>query len=178
MKASLVKDDKDYNIWMLLSQIYKLIYKARVKELFRYDITPAQARILFSIEAADAFGHAPTLTNISKYTLLEPHSVSEIFHRMEKKGLIEKSKGPRNVISVKLTKQGRHAYELSTRREPMHNIMSCLSEEECTQLEGILKKLLRVSIQKVAKPVGPPPISSALAEDVSYHTSGDRVLSI
>ena len=60
----------------------------------------------------------------------------------------------------------------------MHNAMSCLSEEERTQFEGILKKLLRVSIQKVAKPVDPSPISSALAEDVSYHTSDDRVLSI
>jgi DNA-binding MarR family transcriptional regulator len=173
MKASLVKDDKDYNTWMLLSQIYKLIHKARVKELFQYDITPEQAGILFAIEAADVFGHTPTLTNISKYTLLEPHSVCEILHRMEKKGLIEKSKGLRNVISVKITKQGRHAYEMSTRREPMHNVMSCLSEKERTQLDKILKKLLRKSVQEVAKPVGLPPISDALTEVASYHTADD-----
>lgn len=173
MKTSSVKDDKDYNTWMLLSQIYKLIHKARVNELFQYDITPEQAGILFAIEVACVFGHAPTLTNISKYTLLEPHSVCEILKRMETKGLIEKSKGLRNVISVKMTKQGRHAYKLSTKREPMHNVMSCLSEKERTQLEKILKKLLRVSVQEVAKPVGPPPISDALSEGVSYFRPDD-----
>jgi len=158
------KADKDYNTWMLLSQIYKLVHKARVQELFKYDITPEQAGILFSIKAAEAFGYDQTLTTISRFTVLEPHSVSEILSRMEKNGLIEKTKGTRNVLSVNITEQGQRAYELSTKREPMHNVMSCLSEEERRQLDRLLKKVLRVAIQETTKPIGPPPVSDILSE--------------
>lgn len=156
--------DKDYNTWMLLSQIYKLVHKARVQELFKYGITPEQAGILFSIKAAEAFNYDKTLTTISRFTVLEPHSVSEILSRMEKSGLIEKTKGTRNVLSVNITEQGQRAFESSTKRETMHNVMSCLSDEERQQLDRLLKKLLRVAVQETAKPIGPPPVSDILSE--------------
>ncbi len=157
------KADKDYNTWMLLSQIYKLVHKARVQELLKYDITPEQAGILFSTKAAEAFGHDKTLTTISRFTVLEPHSVSEILSRMEKNGLITKTKGTRNVLSINITEKGQHAYELSTKREPIRDVMSCLSEGERQQLDRLLKKLLRVAIRETTKPIGPPPISDILS---------------
>jgi DNA-binding MarR family transcriptional regulator len=56
------------------------------------------------------------------------------------------------MVSVMFTDKGLRAYELSTRRESIHKVMSDLSEQERRQLRSILGKLLEKALGEIGKP--------------------------
>jgi len=140
--------DQDYELWVLLAQAREAMYKARKKELIKYDLSPRQSAVLFAIQA---IGDGATLTDIARLLFRELHSTSELLARMEKEGLIEKvkdiKKGSR--IKITLTKKGQEAYNQSSKRESIREIMSCLSEEERQQLWSSLKKIRSRALQLV-----------------------------
>lgn len=133
--------DEDYYIWMLLTYIRRGMVKLREKELFQHGITPEQAGILFCIQV---IGKEATPAKISRYTIREPHSVSAMLDRMEKKGLIKKVKDldRKNMIRVAITDKGQQAYQQSTRRESIHKILSPMPIEKRAQLRSLLETLL------------------------------------
>ncbi|MEE9400163.1 MAG: winged helix DNA-binding protein [Dehalococcoidales bacterium] len=132
--------DADYNLWMLLVQTRNATLKARKKELTAYHISPRQSAILFFTQATEG---KVTATEIARWLILEPHTISELLKRMEKDGLITKVKGSSKKRSVKiaLTEKGRQAYHQSLKRESIRDILSCLSEAEQEQLRSSLKKI-------------------------------------
>lgn len=79
--------DQDYELWVLLHQPRDAVFKAREKELSPYGISTMQAAVLFIILA---IGNEATPTEISRWLLREPHSVSNLLSRMEKEGLVTK----------------------------------------------------------------------------------------
>jgi len=133
-------EDEEFNLWLLLRKARLLIYKAREKELSQYGITPEQAGVLYIVQAT---GEKVTPAEIARLTIREPHTVSGLISRMEKAGLVRKVKDldRKNLVRVALTNKGRQAYKQSTKREPIHLIMSCLSKEESQQLKLYLEKL-------------------------------------
>ena len=148
-------DDRDYNLWILLGQARDMVFKARGKELSQYGVTVEQASILFVIRA---IGGKATPTEISKWMLREPHTISVILTRMEKDGLVTKRKDldKKRQIIVALTEKGRQACGQSARRESVREIMSCLSEEERDQLGSLLEKLRDCALNNIARVVLPP----------------------
>ena len=147
MKNSLF-DDQDYNLWRLLGQTRQACFKARQKELAQYGISTRQAAVLFSIRA---IGDKATPAEISRWLIREPHSVSELLTKMEKRGLVTKVKDldRKNLVRVMLTDKGREAYHQSTKRESVHEILSCLSKEERQQLWSGLKALRDKAMKEI-----------------------------
>jgi len=132
--------DADHDLWILLTHTRYAIYRSREKELLRYGVSPEQVGVLFIVQA---LGNRATPSEISRYILRQPHTVSALIERMQKKGFVKKSHDldKKNLIRVSLTEKGQKVYENSTKRGPIHRIMAVLSDQERTQLRGLLEKL-------------------------------------
>ena len=152
---NLASTDRDYALWLLLLKVRRCISKAGGKELSPYDITPEQAGVLFIVQALNS---KTTPAEISRLTFREPHTVSVLISRMEKKGLIKKVKDmdKRNMIRIAITEKGEEAYKQSTQRTPIHNIMSVLSEAERQQLMSFLQRLRDQALKELGEYSKPP----------------------
>ena len=143
--------DQEYNLWVRLTQAKDVIFRAREKELSKYEITAMQAAVLFTIKAIIATEGKATPGKISRWLFREPHSISRILSRMENESLVNKTKGSgkKNEIDITLTEKGENAYVQSLTRESIYVIISCLSEEERQQLDSSLKKLFDKGIEYI-----------------------------
>ncbi len=152
---TLVSNDQDYALWLLLLKVRRCISKIREKELSPYDITPEQAGVLFIVQALNS---RTTPAEISRLTFREPHTVSTLIGRMEKKGLVKKVKDmdKKNMIRIVITEKGQEAYNQSSQRTTIHNIMSALSEAERQQLTSLLQKLSDQALKELGEYYKPP----------------------
>ena len=147
--------DKDYALWVLLLQAKDTVFKAREKELSQYGISPEQAGVLFIIHT---IGNTATPAEISRWLLRKHHTVLGILGRMEKAGLVRKTKDPerKNLVRVTLTEKGQQAYYQSTRIESIREIMSSLSKEERQQLSSCLQTLRDKALKGLGMDQKPP----------------------
>ena len=136
----LSKTDPEYEQWLLLNQARDAVLKLRHTELGSCGITARQAGILFFIQAS---GGKATVAQISRWVFREPHSVSELLKRMEKKRLIKKTKNlsRKNQVRIAITEKGLEAHTQTKMRGTVRSIMAVLSEEERKQLWSALWKL-------------------------------------
>jgi len=140
--------DQDYELWWMILHLRRAMHKLRARELYEYGITPEEAAVLFVVQA---IGDRATPAEIARHLLREPHSISALVSRMQAGGLVRKVKDleRKNLVRVTLTDKGREAYRQSTKREVVHRIMSCLSEEERKQLKMLLQKLCRQTLKEL-----------------------------
>jgi DNA-binding MarR family transcriptional regulator len=61
--------------------------------------------------------------------------------------------GKKTLQEITLTEKGKEAYRQSLKRESIHEILSCLSEEEREQLWSILKKLRDRALERLTSEV-------------------------
>lgn len=132
--------DEDHDLWMLLTHTRYAIYRSREKELQRFGVSPEQVGVLFIIQALN---NQATPSEISRFILRQPHTVSALIERMAGKGLVKKMHDleRKNLVRVSLTEKGQKVYQLSTKRGPIHRIMNVLSDDERFQLRNLLQKL-------------------------------------
>jgi DNA-binding MarR family transcriptional regulator len=128
--------DDYYRLWLLLSQTRAAIFKVRHKKVGQY-LHPNQAAALVSIWALEG---QVTPAALSRRLFLEPHSVSELIIRMQKKGLVTKKKDRKrgNVVRISITKKGREVCQQVMGQDLIHQIMSSLSDEQLEQLRASL----------------------------------------
>jgi len=140
---------------MLLNQARNAIYKARSEELRPLGISPIQARVLLLVQVADT---PITPAEISRRTLREPHTISALLKRMKRRCLIYMNRNPdrKNLIELTITEKGKAAYDLSTKREVIHQIMSSLSQEEHQRLYVALEILLKKALSLRGIDSNPP----------------------
>jgi DNA-binding MarR family transcriptional regulator len=101
--------DKSFDLWVLLSRTYSAISRLRELELLPVGISTAQAQILNTIHNA---GGELTITQISKYTLHQHHSVSNLINKMSKQGLIKKVKARNSrEYKISITPKGQSLYD-------------------------------------------------------------------
>jgi DNA-binding MarR family transcriptional regulator len=107
--------DKEYDIWILLSRVYHLIAMLRKLELQKFNILPTQSYILLII---NALGDEATPSKISEYVYQQKSSISDILNRMERQELIIKTNrgGGTKRVLVTLTPKGKKALDLSKNR--------------------------------------------------------------
>jgi DNA-binding MarR family transcriptional regulator len=152
------REDKEYDLWILLSRLYHMVAKLRNMEMNKQGILPVQAYMLFIIQS---MGNATTPAELSRFVYQQRNSVSDILKRMEKQGLITKEKASKGNgrILVKMTEKGKKILQLSKQREHLHNVMSVLNEEQRGQLESLLELLRDRAIDELSvyqKTVLPP----------------------
>jgi len=149
--------DEYYALWWLLLQARRSAYTLREKEVNRYGLTPENVAVLFAIQA---IGPEATPAEISRWILRKPNSTSGLLNRMERNGLITKSKDLRkkHMVRVVITEKGRLAYEKSARRESIRYLFGGLSEEERQQGKAFLLKLRDRATEELgttSKPIYP-----------------------
>jgi DNA-binding MarR family transcriptional regulator len=136
----------------LIGKARHLMFLARQRELTPYNILPTEAYILFLLYN---LGHKATLAELSKHTIRKMGTLSVQMTRMEKEGLVKKSRDNSRSVLLKyeLTEKGIDAYKISNKMESEKEIMSILSEEERQQFITILQKVIsKAEIYNEAKP--------------------------
>jgi len=138
-----VRLDDDLETWILLQQAWQTMQKARDKELARRGVSLKRSHILFLITAIASAGRPVTAGEITRWTLLEKHTVFERIKRMEKDGLLNRvpGRGGRKAMELVLTEAGKQALERATKRESVTAMLSALSPQERQQLKVISRKL-------------------------------------
>jgi len=137
--------EKDYMLWLLMLRTKEVIVRAREKELSKVGVSPIEAGVLYTVESMDK---PATPAEIARWLFREPHSVSGLLNRMQKAGLIKKTKNldRKNLVRITLTEKGQQAFQMSLKRVVVNQIFSALSEEQKEQLKAILKTLLESAI--------------------------------
>ena len=141
--------NKDHRLWLLLYQVRDIMLSAREKELRKQvGITPEQSQILTVV---NAIGNEATPAEISRWTFHRPHTISGILNRMEKAGLVKKSKDlpKKNMVRITITERGQQAYKKSLEAGSISRIMSALSEEKHQQLRSCLEALREKGITEI-----------------------------
>ena len=135
----LKKNDHEVNLYILLDQTDSIITNAIELELRHLRVTQPQIRILTMLSRQD---EPVTLEQLSNWTLKEFNSVSTLINRMEKKGLVKKTKKDGDLRTyVDLTEKGSKLYHLDVTERSVHLIFEKLSNEERMQLRALLMKV-------------------------------------
>ena len=138
---------EDYRLWLLLNKTRSAIYKLRHKKVGQY-LPPNQAAALVTIWA---FRGQVTPVELSRQLFLEPHTVSELIVRMEKKGLVTKAKDKNkgNMVRLSITERGRELCNKVMGEDLIHGIMSSLTGEQQEQLRSCLMTLFTASLAEL-----------------------------
>ena len=128
-----IKADKDYTLLTQLLQVADIFVKIRERELLPQNLSATAAEILFLV---DALGKDVTPAKLSRMTLREPHSTSGILMRMEKHGLLKRTKNMerKNLIRITLTAKGEKALSQAMKKEGTTNVLSRLTPEQRSKL--------------------------------------------
>ncbi|MFA5066405.1 MAG: MarR family transcriptional regulator, partial [Dehalococcoidia bacterium] len=99
----------------------------------------------------DAMGKDVTPARISRMLLREPHSISGILMRMEKQGLIKRTKNMerKNLIRITLTAKGENALKQAMKKEGTKRVLYKLSAEQQRQLKTTLTMLKEAGMKEL-----------------------------
>lgn len=142
-------ENEFYRLWLLLSQTRSAVFKARHKKFGRY-LHPNQAAALVAIWKYD--GQA-TPAMLSRHLFLEPHTTSELITRMEKNGLVTKSRDEtkKNVVRISITEKGREICSNLMHVDFIRDIMSSLTETQREQLRSCLEILYEAARKEIGE---------------------------
>jgi DNA-binding MarR family transcriptional regulator len=133
------KNDPEVNLYILLDQTDGIVTSAVEMEIKHLKMTQPQVRVLTMLSRQDK---PATLDELANWTLKEFNSVSTLINRMEKKGLVKKTKINGDLKTyISLTEKGSDLYHKQVTERSIHLIFEQLSAQEKTQLESTLKKL-------------------------------------
>lgn len=140
--AQQIKADKDYTLLTQLTQVADILIKIRERELLPLNLSATAATILFLV---DAMGAGVTPAKITRMIMREPHAVSGILMRMEKHGLLKRTKNmtSKNHIRITLTPKGEKALSQAMKKEGGSNVLSILTAEQRSKLKqslGVIKE--------------------------------------
>ena len=154
--------DEIWNLWTMLEQVHAGMTLARDRELEKDGLSTIKSAALFII---DSIGNEATPAEISRWILRRPHSVSGLLDRMERDGMIKKTKNlhKRNLVRVTITPKGRKAYQVSLKRKSIGQVVNIMTANERKDLYVALERLRNKAL-KVAgityKPPFPPSAKS------------------
>jgi DNA-binding MarR family transcriptional regulator len=135
-------------LWALLSQASNALGRVADSELSQVGISMMQAAVLVFVKNSKE----PVIpAHISRWLFREPHTVSQLLMRMEKQGLVKRTKDldRKNQVRITLTAKGEKAYQKQTEMRGIGKILSVLTPEECNKLGASLKKLRDEAVREL-----------------------------
>ena len=135
-------------LWALLDQATTAMSRVADNELSQAGITMVQGAVLYYVKNAKE----PVIpAHISRWLFREPHTVSQLLMRMEKQGLVKRTKNldRKNQLRITLTEKGEQAYQKQIEMRGISKILSILSPEECDKLAARLKKLRDEAVKEL-----------------------------
>jgi len=143
-----IKADKDYTLLTSLLQVADILFKIRERELLPQNLSATAAAILFLVEA---MGEDVTPAKITRMLMREPHSISGILMRMEKHGLIKRTKNMerKNYIRITLTAKGERVLKLAMKQTITAQVLSNLSAVQQKQLKTTLTALKEAGMKEL-----------------------------
>ena len=147
--------DEEFELWWLIRQVRRSMFRARAKELHEIGITPGVSSALFVLSR---IGQRVTPAEISRWLFQEPHSTFSMLARMEKEGLITREKDSirKNMVRISSTERGREVFNRTAQRDSIHRVLCILSREERAQLGQILNKLWEQALAELRIRKRPP----------------------
>ena len=140
---------QNHIIWTALRNVGYLMDRVRTKELSKYGLSTSQAGMLHHVKA---LGERATPAAIARIQHREATSVSSILIRMEKLGLVKRTKdmARKNQVRVYLTDKGEDALNDAARRESIDRVMSRMSAENRRHMLKATEELRRIVIEELA----------------------------
>ena len=135
-------------LWALLSQASNALGRVADSELSQAGISMMQAAVLVFVKNSKE----PVIpAHISRWLFREPHTVSQLLMRMEKQGLVKRTKDldRKNQVRITLTEKGEQAFQQQSEMRGIGRILSTLTPEECNKLGASLKKLRDEAIKEL-----------------------------
>lgn len=131
---------KERNLHMLLYLTVTALYEARRAQVGKMGLTPADADLLFLV---DALGESATPAGLSRWFQRKPPTVCVQLDRLEAKGLVERRaiKGNNKSKRVVLTGKGQTSLQEAMEEDIIASILNSLSDKEHRQLWRLLEKL-------------------------------------
>jgi len=151
--------DPVFNVWVRMRQAWEALDKAVEVELGKRQTTLSQMDVLVILSNSK---RPLTPGEIASYMFREKHSASALLTRMQRAGLVKKtrSKKDQRVVKIKVQPKGedllRQAMPASFGQA--HRLLkSCLSDQETAQLDGLLKKVRDRALQELGLKAEPLP---------------------
>ena len=135
--AQQIKASTEYTLFTQLLQVADIFTRIREREMLDQNLSATAAEILFLV---DALGDDVTPAKITRMIMREPHSTSGILIRMEKHGLVKRTKNMerKNYIRITLTAKGKKVLKQAMDKEGTTNVLARLTAEERSKLAKTL----------------------------------------
>jgi len=139
--VEIIPQDSALHVRYLIGKARHLLFSIRRKELAPFGVSPRQANILTILSK---LGRKTTLVELARYTDREINTLSMQMMRMEKDGLVRKTREtPKStLLSFELTEKGQQVckdiYEVVSDKL----IISVLSEAERQQMISALNRII------------------------------------
>lgn len=149
MEGSMLSEHR-HILGTLLQQVRDLLVAAKNDDLRQHGITARQLAIL---DIISILGGKVTPTELATKLLRQPHSISNLITRMEKRGLVSRKANPniKNSIDITLTDKGKQILKDSVEPDTTPQIISSLSEKELQQLISYLKKIRSSALERLSR---------------------------
>ena len=131
-----------------------IVFRAVEMELDRYGINTAQAKLLYILAGQK---EGISLNDIAELACREFNTVSILINKMEKRGLVQKAKiAGDDKAYISLTPEGKTLWGETITTQAMTLIFDSLTDQERTELKGILQKLQHTARELMGLNYKPP----------------------
>jgi DNA-binding MarR family transcriptional regulator len=141
--------------WSTFNQAYWVMIRVAEQELRSLDLTMIQAAVLYWVKTCKA---PPTPADLSRLLFRRPHTVLDLLGRMEKQGLVKRTRDPKrkNVSRIVLTDKGEKAFKRQKKVRGIAAILSELTPEETETVLAALEKLRQKAIEELKSGLSAP----------------------
>ncbi|MFC1944598.1 MarR family winged helix-turn-helix transcriptional regulator [Chloroflexota bacterium] len=142
--------ERDFALFTLLYQVRDAMVKADERETVQCGISLIEAATLYVLKNAKV---PPTPAEIARRLFREPNGVGTLLKRMEKRGLVTRTKDleKKNLIRVVIMEEGAEVYRRVTELGVQSRLLSNLSHQELDYLNRILLKLSRKGFEELKR---------------------------
>lgn len=162
-------DDDALRAWVRLRQASDAMDRVLETRLGKHDATLAQIDVLSILSASKG---PLTPGEIAGYTFRQQHSASAQLSRMQRAGLVKKTRSKKDQRVVKIRMQAKGEELLNQTRgaglgQAQGLLKSCLSAQEVKQLDALLKKVRDQALKELGIKAEPLPVTIQFPADWS-----------